>query len=84
MGLKEEFEEALKGIKKIDFTTSRRKDIPVFETVIRYLGGLIGAYDVSGAKYKVLLDKACELADILMGTFDTPNRMPLTYYLWAP
>jgi mannosyl-oligosaccharide alpha-1,2-mannosidase len=56
----------------------------LFETTIRYLGGLLGAYDVSGGKYKVLLEKAEELGEVLMGAFDTPNRMPLTYYHWRP
>lgn len=84
MDLKEEFEEAVDAVGKIDFTTSPRNDIPLFETVIRYLGGLVAAYDISGQKHKVLLNKAVELADILMGAFDTPNRMPMTYYLWKP
>ena len=84
MDLKEEFEEAVEAVKDIDFTTSPRNDIPLFETVIRYLGGLLGAYDISGMKYKILLDKAVELADVLMGAFDTPNRMPMTFYLWKP
>ncbi|KAL9111535.1 MAG: hypothetical protein Q9227_004023 [Pyrenula ochraceoflavens] len=84
MGMKEEFEEAVQYVKKIDFTTSARKDIPLFETVIRYLGGLLGAYDVCEAQYRVLLDKAVELAEVLMGAFDTPNRMPITFYNWAP
>ena len=84
MELKDEFEEAVNALKNIDFTISNRNDIPIFETVIRYLGGLIGAYDISGATYRVLLDKAVELADILMGAFDTPNRMPITYYYWKP
>jgi mannosyl-oligosaccharide alpha-1,2-mannosidase len=84
MDLKDEFELAISEVGKIDFTTSTRKDIPLFETVIRYLGGLIAAYDVSSRKYPVLLAKAVELAEILMGAFDTPNRMPVTYYYWAP
>ena len=84
MGMKREFEEAVKAVKDIDFTTSIRNDIPLFETTIRYLGGFIGAYDISGGKYKVLIDKAVELAEILMGSFDTPNRMPMTFYLWKP
>lgn len=84
MGLEDEFEKAVQWVKKINFTTSGRKDIPLFETVIRYLGGLISAYDVSRAKHQILLDKAVELADILMGSFDTPNRMPVTFYYWAP
>ena len=84
MGLKREFEEATRAVGKIDFTTSIRNDIPLFETVIRYLGGLIAAYDLGGSKYKVLLDQAVQLAEILIGAFDTPNRMPMTFYLWKP
>ncbi len=84
MGLKEEFEEATNAIKKIDFTTSNRQELPLFEVVIRYLGGLIAAYDLSSGTYRVLLDKAVELAEVLIGAFDTPNRMPLTFYPWKP
>jgi len=84
MGLKKEFEDAVARVAEIDFRTSRRGDIPLFETVIRYLGGLIGAYDVSGGTYKVLLEKAVELGEILIGAFDTPNRMPITFYQWKP
>ena len=84
MGLKQEFEHAVTEVGKIDFKTSARKDIPLFETVIRYLGGLLSAYDLSSGKYPILLDKSVELADILMGAFDTPNRMPVTFYYWTP
>ncbi|OKO92621.1 hypothetical protein PENSUB_12606 [Penicillium subrubescens] len=84
MDLKDEFSEAIDEVKKIDFTTSPREDIPVFETVIRYLGGLLGAYDISGQKYEVLLEKAEQLAEVLIGAFDTPNRMPVLYYRWTP
>lgn len=84
MDLREEFEEAAKAVDLIDFTTSPRNDIPMFETTIRYLGGLVAAYDVSGEKYKNLLDKAVELAEVLIGAFDTPNRMPVLYYHWKP
>ncbi|KIW27968.1 uncharacterized protein PV07_07661 [Cladophialophora immunda] len=84
MGLRDEFHDAVAEVGRIDFKTSARKDIPLFETTIRYLGGLIGAYDLSSGKYPVLLDKAVELADILMGAFDTPNRMPAVFYNWAP
>jgi mannosyl-oligosaccharide alpha-1,2-mannosidase len=84
MGMDEEFEEAVRAVKDLDFTTTKRQDIPLFETTIRYLGGLIGAYDISGNKHRILLDKAVELAEVLMGSFDTPNRMPITYYHWKP
>jgi mannosyl-oligosaccharide alpha-1,2-mannosidase len=84
MGLKEEFAEAAKAVDKIDFTTTTRPDIPLFETTIRYLGGLLAAYDISDKKYPNLLNKAVELAEILISAFDTPNRMPETYYYWRP
>ncbi|OAA73590.1 class I alpha-mannosidase [Cordyceps fumosorosea ARSEF 2679] len=87
-GLKDEFDDAVKnGVAKIDFTFSEKGDIPVFETTIRYLGGLLSAFDVSGGhkgEYSVLLDKAVELAEVLFGVFDTPNRMPVLYYRWQP
>lgn len=84
MGFHDEFEDAVKAVEKIDFTTTPRMQIPVFETTIRYLGGLLAAYDVSGEKFQVLLDKAVELAEILLGAFDTPNRMPVLNYQWKP
>jgi mannosyl-oligosaccharide alpha-1,2-mannosidase len=88
MGLNDEFDEAVEAVKEIDFgTTPYRSDIPVFETIIRYLGGLLAAYDVTGGhkgKYPALLEKAVELAEILMSVFDTPNRMPILYYNWKP
>ncbi|KAJ8605057.1 hypothetical protein MRB53_041530 [Persea americana] len=82
MGMREEFDEAVAKVDEIDFSTSTRDDIPVFEVTIRYMGGLLAAYDVSGGKYQSLLDKAVELADHLFAVFDTPNRMPITYYRW--
>lgn len=86
-GLKKEFDEAAKAVGDIDFTWTRRNDIPVFETTIRYLGGLLAAFDVSGGPkgpYSMLIDKATELAEIIMSTFDTPNRMPVLYFEWKP
>lgn len=84
MDLKQEFSMAVDYLKKIDFTTSTKPEIPVFETAIRYLGGMLGAYDISGHKYDVLLEKSVELADVLMSAFDTPNRMPVLYHKWNP
>ncbi|KAJ4363652.1 hypothetical protein N0V83_009948 [Neocucurbitaria cava] len=82
MGLKEEFEEAVKGLKKIDFTTAGIPRLNVFETTIRYLGGLLSAHDLSNGKHHTLLDKATELGDMLYAAFDTANRMPITRWDW--
>lgn len=84
MGMDTEYREALKYIVDIDFAHTRSYSIPLFETVIRYLGGLIGAYDTSGGKDTILLEKAKDLADMLMGAFDTVNRMPLLRFDWRP
>ena len=35
----------------------------VFETTIRYLGGLLSAFELSGSEHQVLVEKAKQLAD---------------------
>ena len=82
MGMKQEFEEAISALDKIDFSTTEEEQLNVFETTIRYLGGFLGAYDISGQKYPMLLRKAVEIGDFLYGAFDTPNRMPVTRWRW--
>jgi mannosyl-oligosaccharide alpha-1,2-mannosidase len=82
MGMKEDFELAVRACQEIDFTTTETKDINVFETTIRYMGGFLAAYDISGGKYPVLLLKAVEVGELLMSCFDTPNRMPISRWDW--
>jgi mannosyl-oligosaccharide alpha-1,2-mannosidase len=84
MGLTDYFYEAVMEVRKIDFTQTIESEVNVFQTTIRYLGGLLGAYDVSGGQpeYKILLDKAIELGDFLLKAFDTDNRMPMTRWKW--
>ncbi|GBF63937.1 endoplasmic reticulum mannosyl-oligosaccharide 1,2-alpha-mannosidase [Trichophyton mentagrophytes] len=80
MGLYDEFAEAVKAIDDIDFNNCTVDEVNVFETTIRYLGGLLGAYDVSGQKYPSLLRKAVEIGQMLYVAFDTPNRMPIAHW----
>jgi mannosyl-oligosaccharide alpha-1,2-mannosidase len=82
MDMKEEFEQAVESVKNIDFTTTEEEEINTFETTIRYLGGLLAAFDLSDGKYPILLNKAVELGDMLYAAFDTPNRMPITRWHW--
>ena len=82
MGMKEDFEEAVEAIKGIDFTETSSDRLSVFETTIRYLGGFLGAYDMSDGKYPVLLEKATQVGELLYCAFDTPNRMPVTHWPW--
>jgi len=83
LGLDDEFKRALKALKSIDFTKPNAERVPVFETTIRYLGGMLGAYDVSGGKYPILLKKADELGEFLFRSFATPNGIPVPYYWWG-
>ncbi|KAG8531388.1 uncharacterized protein KY384_003017 [Bacidia gigantensis] len=82
MGMKDEFEEAVAAAKKISFYNSTSHQLNVFETTIRYLGGFLGAYDISEGKYPELLEKATEIGELLYCAFDTPNRMPSTRWSW--
>ncbi|KZP11248.1 glycoside hydrolase family 47 protein [Athelia psychrophila] len=64
MGMTDFFEEAVNFTASVDFSKSQTPDdVSVFETTIRYLGGYLSAYELSGAKYPVLLEKAKEVAD---------------------
>ncbi|KAF2271489.1 class I alpha-mannosidase [Westerdykella ornata] len=74
MGFKKEFYEAVDAVAHIDFGKSESGTISVFETTIRYLGGMLSAYDLSGEK--VLLDKAIQLGELLYRAFDTNTNMP--------
>lgn len=82
MGLKQEFEIAVKAAKNVDFLTTDSGQINVFETTIRYLGGYLAAYDISDQQYPELLEKAKEVAEMLMGCFDTKSRIPISRWDW--
>ncbi|GAB6021991.1 hypothetical protein CHUAL_006146 [Chamberlinius hualienensis] len=73
MDLKDEFQEARDFVaNKLDLRVN--KDVNLFETVIRVLGGLLGAYHLSGDK--IFLKKATELGDSLLPAFKSPSGIP--------
>ena len=82
LGLHEEFAAAVKAAEGINFAKPGEKTVNLFEYTIRYLGGLLGAFEISDRKYSLLLEKAVEVGDMLYAAFDTPNRMPLTHFDW--
>lgn len=49
--------------------------VPVFETAIRYLGGLLSAYDLTGDD--LMLDRAEELAQLILPAFETLSGLPV-------
>ncbi|PSN61031.1 alpha-mannosidase IC [Corynespora cassiicola Philippines] len=77
MDLKAEFNEAVAAVANIDFRPGKGQ-VNMFEITIRYLGGLLAAYDLTDCKDDRLLTKAIELGDMVYASFDTPNRMPIT------
>lgn len=81
MGLREEFDEAVQAVAGIDFGESTSGRVNMFESTIRYLGGLLAAYDLS--KRDVLLAKAVEIGNLLYGGFNTANRMPVDFIDFA-
>src|SRR5579859_5852180 len=51
------------------------KEVSLFETTIRMLGGLLSAHYLSGND-DVYLEKAVDLADRLLGGFESPTGIP--------
>ncbi|KAJ9652943.1 hypothetical protein H2198_007852 [Neophaeococcomyces mojaviensis] len=80
MDMKTEFHEAALATTDIDFGTSTDETVNIFETTIRYLGGFLSAYDLSGERQ--LLDRAMDIGDMLLVAFDTPNHFPITRWDW--
>ncbi|KAI8926321.1 glycoside hydrolase [Entophlyctis helioformis] len=72
-GLRAEFADAKRLVlSSLSFDVDA--EVNVFETTIRVLGGLLGAYEVDGDEK--ILEKAVQLADKLMAVFDTPTGIP--------
>ncbi|KAK6727351.1 hypothetical protein RB195_005194 [Necator americanus] len=75
MGLKEEYEQARSWIQhSLDFSRAARGDLSVFETNIRFVGGLLSIYALTNDKMYV--EKAEAIAKLLLPAFDTPTGIP--------
>jgi len=81
MGMVDDFEQAVTAAATIDWDNSTSRSCSVFETNIRYVGGLLSAYELSSDRR--LLDKALELAEMLYAAFDTPSRMPVNAFYFT-
>ncbi|KAI0754811.1 seven-hairpin glycosidase [Daedaleopsis nitida] len=79
MGLHDEFAAALPIVHRGDYRKVQHNryasSAPFFETAIRYLGGLLSAYALSGEK--ILIDKADYLATLLEPVFNTAKGFPV-------
>lgn len=84
MGLQDEYKYAREHVHDVSFhyLSGQRSAygyadgrVPVFETSIRYLGGLLSAYDMTGDD--LMLDRAEELAQLLLPAFETLTGLPV-------
>ena len=87
LGWKRDYALARTHVQALDFTTQLGKTeeqpenqhfLPTFEVCIRYLGGFLSAYDLSGDE--LMLTRAKELGDWLMGAFNTAKGLPMAKY----
>ncbi|OSD04709.1 glycoside hydrolase family 47 protein [Trametes coccinea BRFM310] len=75
MGLHQEFQETIPIIANMTFALKEGAYAPFFETVIRYLGGLLSAYAISGEP--ILLARADDLGSMLLPAFNTSHGLPM-------
>ncbi|PIK49089.1 putative endoplasmic reticulum mannosyl-oligosaccharide 1,2-alpha-mannosidase-like [Apostichopus japonicus] len=73
MGLTKEFQEARNWVAN-SMVIQQAKDVNLFETTIRVLGGLLSTYHLSGDD--VFLNKAIELGDALLPAFNSDSKIP--------
>ncbi|EJD51252.1 seven-hairpin glycosidase [Auricularia subglabra TFB-10046 SS5] len=77
MGLDDVYDEGVEFAKTIDFSKGKTNNIvSVFETTIRYLGGLLSAYELGGKTEPALLQKAREVADKMAYAWVGNNAVP--------
>lgn len=74
MGLEEEFQKGREWISNNLDMSKMVGDVSVFETNIRYVGGLLSAYSFTGDK--MFKDKATHIVDKLLPAFKTPTGIP--------
>ncbi|KAH0622267.1 hypothetical protein JD844_024414 [Phrynosoma platyrhinos] len=73
MEMKNEFKEAKEWVEKnLDFNVNA--EVSVFEVNIRFVGGLLSAYYLSGEE--IFRKKAVELGEKLLPAFNTPTGIP--------
>lgn len=95
MGEADIINDIVEHIQSIDFgaTAPGSESVSLFETTIRYLGGLLSAYDfLSGPLNKYakdqasvdnILKQAISLADYLSIAFDTPSGVPINTLIYS-
>lgn len=76
MGLQDVFDDAVRRVAQTDYTKTKSKEVSLFETNIRHLGGLLSAYDLNGKKDQVLLEQAQVVGSRLLRGWVGNNPIP--------
>lgn len=76
MGLYDEFNKGKEWIKNELSLNEFQGDLSVFETTIRVVGGLLTCYAFT--KDRMFVDKAKEVADVLLPAFDSKTGIPFS------
>merc|ERR1719209_1184405 len=74
MGLQEDFDKGKEWVSANLDMNQMSGDVSVFETNIRYVGGLLTAYSFTGDE--LFKQKAVHIVDKLLPAFDTPTGIP--------
>lgn len=75
MDLQEEYDEGKRWVES-DMQLNVNRDVNLFETTIRVLGGLLSIYHLSGEE--IFLTKANDLGRRLMPAFNSPSGIPFS------
>jgi mannosyl-oligosaccharide alpha-1,2-mannosidase len=74
MNLTEEYEQVRRHVGKLNLSRGYTPTVPFFETIIRYLGGLLSAYHLTHDR--VFLTAADDLGKKLLPGFGTQSGLP--------
>jgi mannosyl-oligosaccharide alpha-1,2-mannosidase len=80
MGLEDLFAIGVNFSSQIDFSHSNTPDtVSLFESTIRYVGGLLSAYQLNGNQPQILVEKAQQLTDKLALGFTGDSPIPFGF-----
>ncbi|KAJ3971083.1 glycoside hydrolase family 47 protein [Lentinula raphanica] len=75
MDLTDLFDQALDFMSKVDFRESNTpSSVSLFETTIRYVGGMLSAFELSGKQHQILVQQAQQIVDKMVFSFVKPNQ----------
>jgi mannosyl-oligosaccharide alpha-1,2-mannosidase len=81
MGLDDVVKDGIKFATTVDFTHTNQTEISLFETNIRFLGGLLSLYELTGKTEQALVAQAKVIGDHLLTAWQGDNDIPYNILL---